>query len=254
MEFDPPNGRRRGKGSKHVRTPEEDESLINCMLELKEKGIYNTEGGGFKHGIFKELKRMLQIKLPGRGLKDNPHIQSRYKLLKRQYEHFYDLRVAGQGSGFGWDDNRKCLTASTEEEENDSNTETMDDLDDNKPPTSKRTNGESSKQRPRKREKSIDGLMSGLSNIAEMMGNHLKESREQMSNIINVIAAPEQQNMDNRQKLNEELRKISTLSLSERYKVGSLLVHDKDLLDYFFTVEDYGKEVFVRDLLQDQGK
>ncbi|KAG8383538.1 hypothetical protein BUALT_Bualt04G0023900 [Buddleja alternifolia] len=223
MEFDPPNGRRRGKGSKHVWTPEEDENLINCMLELKEKGFYNTEGGGFKHGVFKELERMLQIKLPGHGLKDTPHIKSRYKLLKRQYQHFYDLRVGSKGSRFGWDDNRKCLTANNEvwetlyagkdratgnnseapgdiheyldkekDEESDNNTETLNDLDDSQAPTSKRTVGESSKQRQRKRIKSIDGLLSGLRDIAEMMGNHLKESREQMSNMINVIAAPDQ--------------------------------------------------------------
>ncbi|KAG8381546.1 hypothetical protein BUALT_Bualt06G0132900 [Buddleja alternifolia] len=224
MEFDHTNGRHRGKGSKHVWTSDEDENLINSLIELKEKGIYNTEGGGFKHGVFKELERILQVKLPGHGLKENPYIQSRYKLLKRQYQHFYDLRAAGQGSGFGWDDNRKCLTASTDlweeymqeapgdiiedldneqEEENDDNIDTMASLDDidsrfTQPSIIKRPDGESSKQGPQKRRKSADGLMSGLKDIAEMMGNRLKESREQMSNMINVIAAPEQQNMDNR--------------------------------------------------------
>ncbi|KAG8392001.1 hypothetical protein BUALT_Bualt01G0246200 [Buddleja alternifolia] len=90
-----------------------------------------------------------------------------------------------------------------QEEENDDNTDTMACLDDidsrfTQPSTVKRLDGESSKQGPRKRRKSVDGLMSGLKDIVEMMGNHLKESREQMSNMINVIAAPEQQNMDNR--------------------------------------------------------
>ncbi|KAG8382664.1 hypothetical protein BUALT_Bualt05G0100800 [Buddleja alternifolia] len=136
----------------------------------------------------------------------------------------------------------------------DNNTETMNGLDDNQPPTSKRTDGESSKHIQRKRRKSIDGQMLGLRDIAEMMGNHLKESREQMSNMINVIATPDQQNMDNRQKLNEELRKISSLSLREWCKAGSLLVHDKDILDHFFTVKYYGKEVFVRDMLKNQKK
>ncbi|KAG8377351.1 hypothetical protein BUALT_Bualt08G0024100 [Buddleja alternifolia] len=308
MEFDLANGCRRGKGSKHVWTSDEHENLINSLIELNEKSIYNTEGGGFKHGVFKELERILQVKLPGHGLKENPHIQSRYKLLKRQYQHFYDLRAAGQGSGFGWDDNRKCLTTSTDvweeymqshsdcgflkkpfihydqlaiiwgkdratgnnseapgdiiedldneqDEENDDNTDTMAGLDDidsrfTQPSSVKQPDGESSKQGPRKRRKNADGLMSGLKDIVEMMGNHLKESREQMSNMINVIAAPEQQNMDNRQKLNEELRKISSLSLSERFKVGRELVRDKDSLDYFFTIEDDEKEVFVRELLQ----
>ncbi|KAG8364864.1 hypothetical protein BUALT_Bualt18G0042800 [Buddleja alternifolia] len=264
MEFDLANGRRRGKGSKHVWTSDEDENLINSLIiELKEKGIYNTEGGGFKHGVFKELERILQVKLPGHGLKENPYIQSRYKLLKRQYQHFYDLRAAGQGSGFGWDDNRKCLTTSTDvweeymqghldcgflkkpfihydqlaiiwgkdratgnnseasgdiiedldneqEEENDDNTDTMAGLDD------------------------IDSRFTQSSTVKRPDGE----------------TAPEQQNMDNRQKLNEELRKISSLSLSERFKVGRELVRDKDSLDYFFTIEDDEKEVFVRELLQ----
>ncbi|KAH6786760.1 hypothetical protein C2S52_006312 [Perilla frutescens var. hirtella] len=104
---------RRGKGANHVWTAEEDMKLVESMVELKKSGNWDGESGsGLKKGHKKELERILEEKLPGHGLREKPHIESRCKLLKKQYHAIYDVRTNGELSGFGWDDARKCLTAS----------------------------------------------------------------------------------------------------------------------------------------------
>ncbi|KAH6764233.1 hypothetical protein C2S51_015482 [Perilla frutescens var. frutescens] len=105
----------RGKGANYVWTIEEDEKLVESMVELKRSGNWDGEGGsGLKKNYKKELERILQDKLPGHGLKEKPHIESRCKLLKKQYYAIYDVRSNGELSGFGWDDDKKCVTASTD--------------------------------------------------------------------------------------------------------------------------------------------
>ena len=105
---------RRGK-SNHVWTIEEDAKLVESIVELKRSKNWDGESGsGLRKGYQKELEKILQEKLPGNGLKEKPHIESRCKLLKKQYHAIYDVRANGELSGFGWDDERKCVTASAD--------------------------------------------------------------------------------------------------------------------------------------------
>ncbi|XP_042019106.1 uncharacterized protein At2g29880-like [Salvia splendens] len=105
---------RRGK-SNRVWTIEEDAKLVESIVELKRSKNWDGESGsGLRKGYQKELEKILQEKLPGNGLKEKPHIESRCKLLKKQYHAIYDVRANGELSGFGWDDERKCVTASAD--------------------------------------------------------------------------------------------------------------------------------------------
>ncbi|KAG1335144.1 hypothetical protein COCNU_03G012630 [Cocos nucifera] len=49
---------------------------------------------------------MIANKIPNCGIKAQPYIQSRFKLLKQQYSAIYDILNT---SGFGWDGARKCI-------------------------------------------------------------------------------------------------------------------------------------------------
>ncbi|XVF57296.1 hypothetical protein PTKIN_Ptkin06aG0193800 [Pterospermum kingtungense] len=53
---------------------------------------------------------MIETKLPEAQLKANPHIESRVKTLKKQYNAIFEMLTIG--NGFGWNDVDKCLTAS----------------------------------------------------------------------------------------------------------------------------------------------
>ncbi|KAH9686497.1 hypothetical protein KPL70_014370 [Citrus sinensis] len=76
----------RGKGlNKHFWTEVEDAALTDC---------------GFKNGYLQKLDAILEEKLPGCGLKGDPHIGSRVKTLKTKWSVLHDMLCL---SGFGWD-------------------------------------------------------------------------------------------------------------------------------------------------------
>ncbi|XVF57243.1 hypothetical protein PTKIN_Ptkin06aG0189100 [Pterospermum kingtungense] len=53
---------------------------------------------------------MMETRLPQSKLKTEPHIESRVKTLRRQYNAIAEMLALR--SGFGWDDVEKCLIAS----------------------------------------------------------------------------------------------------------------------------------------------
>ncbi|CAN1761512.1 hypothetical protein LINPERHAP1_LOCUS7928 [Linum perenne] len=77
--------------------------LIDCMTELAaNNGVVD---GIFKGGAYKELERMMEVRANGCGVKAYPHIKSKMKLLKQNFQAYQQCR--GQ-SGWGWDDVAKC--------------------------------------------------------------------------------------------------------------------------------------------------
>ncbi|KAK3194373.1 hypothetical protein Dsin_025683 [Dipteronia sinensis] len=51
---------------------------------------------------------MMSDKIPGCGLRAQPHIDSRIKLLKKQYHAIFEM-LGPSASGFGWNDELKCV-------------------------------------------------------------------------------------------------------------------------------------------------
>ena len=76
------------------------------VVDPKWKG----DNGTFRSGYLSQLEKMLDKELPESKIKTNPHIESRIKLLKRQYNAIYEMLTIG--SGFEWNDEEKCVTAS----------------------------------------------------------------------------------------------------------------------------------------------
>ncbi|XP_052485838.1 uncharacterized protein At2g29880-like [Gossypium raimondii] len=86
-----------------------------CEISFKDGGLHNVGtfnvDTGFKAGYLNELERMLQTVLPNAMLKAKPNIESRIRLLKREWSIVYDMLNGQNNSGFGWDEHRQLVVA-----------------------------------------------------------------------------------------------------------------------------------------------
>ncbi|KAA8519285.1 hypothetical protein F0562_013541 [Nyssa sinensis] len=77
--------------------------------------VVNTENhradNGFKLGFYNVVERELNVKLSRVGIKSKPHIESRIKTTKRDFNIVYDMLYGPNTSGFGWDNDKKCVVA-----------------------------------------------------------------------------------------------------------------------------------------------
>ncbi|MFQ6643272.1 hypothetical protein Gotur_018240 [Gossypium turneri] len=89
---------------------EEDAALVSCMVDLHNIGTFNADTG-FKAGYLNELKKMLENFLPNAMLKAKPNIESRIRILKRDWSIVYDMLNGKNNSGFGWDEHRQLVVA-----------------------------------------------------------------------------------------------------------------------------------------------
>jgi hypothetical protein len=94
-------------GSKHQWTTTEDVKLVECLVDMANSGSTWKAENGFKFGYLSELEKIMLEKIPGYKLRAQPHIQNKYRLLKKQYGAISNM--LRQGSRFGWDDRYKCL-------------------------------------------------------------------------------------------------------------------------------------------------
>ncbi|GAV82250.1 Myb_DNA-bind_3 domain-containing protein [Cephalotus follicularis] len=85
----------------------EDAKLVESLLEICMDPCFKNEQV-FKAGFLKEVERLMAVKILGTDLRVNPHIDSRYRLLRRQYGAIYEM-LGPNGSGFGWNDKEKYV-------------------------------------------------------------------------------------------------------------------------------------------------
>ncbi|PPD67189.1 hypothetical protein GOBAR_DD35932 [Gossypium barbadense] len=98
------------RGTKRKWVPEEDATLVSSMVDLHNVGTFNADTG-FKAGYLNELEKMLEKALPNAMLKAKPNIESRIRLLKREWSIVYDMLNGQNNSGFGWDEHRQLIVA-----------------------------------------------------------------------------------------------------------------------------------------------
>ncbi|KAG6489560.1 hypothetical protein ZIOFF_050835 [Zingiber officinale] len=89
-----------------LKIPQEDAALVDCLVELSKDSAWKSENG-FRTGYLVHLEKLMAAKLPSSSLKATPHIESRYKLLKRQFHAITEM--LNHSSGFGWNDVKKCI-------------------------------------------------------------------------------------------------------------------------------------------------
>ncbi|KAG8380668.1 hypothetical protein BUALT_Bualt06G0039800 [Buddleja alternifolia] len=75
----------RGRGKyKRKWKYEEDAKLVDAFLDMVNLGTYKAENG-FKPGYLNYVEEKMHISLPNSGLKAKPHIESRIKTLKKDF-------------------------------------------------------------------------------------------------------------------------------------------------------------------------
>ncbi|KAL2924132.1 Glutamate--tRNA ligase 2 [Bienertia sinuspersici] len=87
-------------------SPSEDRALISAMNDLVDLGGWKTDNGQFKNGAYAKLEAIMKQKEPDFEKKAKPHIESRVKLLRKQYDAISEM-LNPSASGFGWNDNGK---------------------------------------------------------------------------------------------------------------------------------------------------
>ncbi|XAR72772.1 hypothetical protein NMG60_11019525 [Bertholletia excelsa] len=85
-----------GLNCKHQWIANEDALLVMCLLELKIEGTFIAENG-FKPGYLNALEVMMEQKATRCGIKGKPHLQSRLKTMKTDWQTIYDM-VYGQNT------------------------------------------------------------------------------------------------------------------------------------------------------------
>ncbi|KAH1121844.1 hypothetical protein J1N35_005004 [Gossypium stocksii] len=98
------------RGIKRKWVPEEDATLVACMVNLHNDGTFNADME-FKAGYLNELEKMLEKVLPNTMLKAKPNLESRIKTLKMDWSIIYDMLSRKDNNGFGWDEHRQLVVA-----------------------------------------------------------------------------------------------------------------------------------------------
>ncbi|KQK14920.1 uncharacterized protein LOC100836505 isoform X1 [Brachypodium distachyon] len=102
----------RGRGrNKRKWTGDEDEELVKALCEVSLDPRFKVEGGGFKNCYSQGIESLLAQRLPGRGIKASPHVDSRLKVLKRK---FYSIKDMLASPGFSWDGTRNMIQCEKE--------------------------------------------------------------------------------------------------------------------------------------------
>ncbi|WOL14079.1 hypothetical protein Cni_G22859 [Canna indica] len=63
----------------------EDQALISALNDLMDYGRWKADNDQFKSGAYVKLEILMEQKLPRCGMKAKPHIESRVKLLRNQF-------------------------------------------------------------------------------------------------------------------------------------------------------------------------
>ncbi|KAK2965846.1 hypothetical protein RJ640_026697 [Escallonia rubra] len=87
------------KGNRRVWTTIEEQTFLDIMEDCVKEG--RRQETGFKPGTFLHIEKQMEEKLPGCNLLATPHIESKYKGLKRMYYVVTDMLGS---SGFGWNE------------------------------------------------------------------------------------------------------------------------------------------------------
>ncbi|KAB2600745.1 hypothetical protein D8674_038476 [Pyrus ussuriensis x Pyrus communis] len=88
----------------------EEDVLLTILEEMVVDGV-RCETGNFKAGTFVTVASKMREQIHGINIEPK-HIQNKLKRLKEKYSSAYDMMNT---SGFGWDDEKKCVVVDSDE-------------------------------------------------------------------------------------------------------------------------------------------
>ncbi|XP_076885892.1 uncharacterized protein LOC143535553 [Bidens hawaiensis] len=90
----------------HGWSSDEDAKLVEALINMVNMGGFRSDNG-FRSGYLQHLEASLKESLPGSGILGKPHIESRIKTMKRDWQVVYDMLKT---SGFGYNKELNCVT------------------------------------------------------------------------------------------------------------------------------------------------
>ncbi|GKE53487.1 ALP1-like protein, partial [Tanacetum coccineum] len=251
-------------------TSVEDEKLVEALLTMKNTSGYKADNG-FKPGYVTYLETLLKVSLPDSGLLAKPHIESRIKTMKDDWQVVYDM--LNSTSGFGYDKEKNCVTNDSPgdraqgkrsrdafEMEQEVNTEEQEQQSDND--LDEAVEGsldqcsnvsaqvEESPSVPSKKKKNMrhgKSLIESFNAAVALFGENLKESSTQLSEGIKL-------DVDIKNKtsmLTFELEKMESLTQAERFKAIRKMQSDPDSVTTFWNLKEKEREDWVRFVMSD---
>lgn len=89
----------------------EEDMLIKTMRDVF-KIKWKQDNGQFQPGFYAEVEKHIILAFPGTDLRSNPHIASKIKQWRKQYNMLVDIL---RQSGFAWDDTLKMVKIDSEQ-------------------------------------------------------------------------------------------------------------------------------------------
>ncbi|KAI3679700.1 hypothetical protein L2E82_51101 [Cichorium intybus] len=93
-----------------VWTNTEETKLVKALVNMANTGGFKDDKG-FKAGYLSHLEQVLKESLPKSGILGKPHIESKIKVMKKDWQVVHDILNGLNTNGFNYDSVRHCLIA-----------------------------------------------------------------------------------------------------------------------------------------------
>ena len=91
-------------------TTDEDAKLVEALVNMVNTGGFKADNG-FKSGYLQYLEQVMKESVPDSGILGKPHIESRIKTMKKDWQVVHDMVNGTNTSGFGYDSLKQCVIA-----------------------------------------------------------------------------------------------------------------------------------------------
>nr|KAJ0191930.1 hypothetical protein LSAT_V11C800404780 [Lactuca sativa] len=229
-------------------TINKDAKLVEALVNMVNMGGFKVDNG-FKSGYLQHLENALKEKKnPNSGILGKPHIESKIKNMKKDWQVVYDMVNGMNTSGFGYDSSTHSVTAEptrnkifprnedlciifdkdrrqgnkandfTQMEEDATNEEKSEQIEDGfeeQPAENEESPNTTSKKRKR-----VDAVIKGITIAANVLGEKL----EKTANNMNQAILGETKEQKKASMVIHEISKMQSLSALDRFKASNMVL------------------------------